>query len=167
MTNSSSVTSYYETGIVAETTLKTDHFAKITVHKSVMLKSKTTKKNIFDKKNYSALAFQNFSEYSDLRHFHGAVTGDMMLSEFQRIIERPLALYAPIKICYIRKDKPKFSLQEIWLCEITKKQFSGISDNKIKNNSIRQKEKQLLSSFMELNSEKARWNFIQDLRIKE
>ena len=40
-----------------------------------------------------------------------------MLLEFQRIIERALALYAPVKACYIRKDKPKFLLQEKWLCE--------------------------------------------------
>ena len=37
----------------------------------------------------------------------------------------------------------------------------------LKNNLFRQKEKQFLSSFMELNSEKARWNFIQDLCNKE
>ena len=46
MTNSSStlidyiITDDYETGIVADTILKTDHFATITVLKSVMLKSK-------------------------------------------------------------------------------------------------------------------------------
>ena len=56
MTTSSStlidyiITDYYETGIVADTILKTDHFATITVLKSVMLKSKTTKKKFFDKK---------------------------------------------------------------------------------------------------------------------
>ena len=91
----------------------------------------------------------------------------MMLLEFQRIIERALALYAPIEACYIRKDKPKFLLQEKRLCEKIKKQFSRISDDETKNDLIRQKEKQLLSSFVELNSEKARWNFIQDLRNKE
>ena len=48
-----------------------------------------------------------------------------------------------------------------------KKQFPRITDDETKNDLIRQKEKQLLSSFMELNSEKARWNFIQDLRNKE
>ena len=35
-----------------------------------------------------------------------------MLLEFQRVIERALALYAQIKACYIRKDKPKFLRQE-------------------------------------------------------
>ena len=86
------------------------------------------------KKNYAAIAFQNFIENSNWRHFYGAVTGDMMSLEFQRIIERALALYAPIKACYIGKDKPSFCFKK-WLCE--------------------------------LNSEKARWNFIQDLRNKE
>ena len=57
-----------------------------------MLKSKTTKKNFFDKKNYSAIGFQNFIENSDWRHFYGAVTRGMMFLEFQRIIERALAL---------------------------------------------------------------------------
>ena len=90
-----------------------------------------------------------------------------MLLEFQRTIERALALHAPIKACYIRTDKPKFLLQEKWLCEETKRQFSRISDDETKNDVIRQKEKQLLSSFMELNSEKARWKFIQDLRNKK
>ena len=79
ITNSSStlidyiITEDYETGIVADTILKTDHFATITALKSVMLKSKTTKKKIFD------IAFQNFIENSDWRHFYGAVTEDMML----------------------------------------------------------------------------------------
>ena len=173
MTTSSStlidyiITDDYETGIVADTILKTDQFATIAVLKSVMLKSKTTKKKFFDKKNYSAIAFQNFIENSDWRHFYSAVTGDMMLLEFQRIIERALALHAPIKACYIRTDKPKFLLQEKWLCEETKRQFSRISEDETKNDLIRQKEKQLLSSFMELNSEKARWKLIQDLRNKE
>ena len=50
LTNSSStlidyiITDDYKTGIVVDTILKTDHFATITVLKSVMLKSKTTKK---------------------------------------------------------------------------------------------------------------------------
>ena len=102
ITNSSSTLIYYiitndcETGIVGDTILKTDHFATITILESVMLKSKTTKKKFFDKKNYSAIVFQNFIENSDWRHFYGAVTGDMMLLEFQRIIERALALHAPI-----------------------------------------------------------------------
>ena len=157
----------YETGIVADTILKTDHFATITVLKTVMLKSKTTKKIFFDKKNYSAVAFQNFIENSDWRHFYGAVTGDMMLLDFQRIFERALALHAPIKAYYIRTDKRKFLLQEKWLCDETKRQFSRISDDETKNDLIRQKQKQLLSSFMELNSEKARWKFFQDLRNKE
>ena len=64
-------------------------------------------KKFFDKKNYSAIAFQIFIENSDWRHFYGAVTGDMMLLDFQSICERVLALYAPIKACYIRKDKTK------------------------------------------------------------
>ena len=127
MTNSSStlidyiITDDYKTCIVADTILKTDHIATITVLKSVMLKSKTTQKQFFDKKNYSAIAFQNFIENSDWRHFYGAVTGDMMLLEFQRIHGRALALYALIQACYIRKDKPKIWLQEKWLCEKTKK----------------------------------------------
>ena len=56
ITNSSStlidyiITDDYETGVVADTILITDHIAKITVLKSVMLKSKTTKKKFFDKK---------------------------------------------------------------------------------------------------------------------
>ena len=56
MTNSSStlidyiITDDYEIGIVADTILKTDHFATITVLKSLMLKSKTTKKKFVDKK---------------------------------------------------------------------------------------------------------------------
>ena len=90
-----------------------------------------------------------------------------MLLEFQRIIERALALHASIKACYIRTDKPKFLLQEKWLCEETKRQFSRISDDETKNDLIRQKEKPLFSSFMELNSEKARWKFNQDLRNKK
>ena len=57
MTNSSStlidyiITDDYETGIVEDTILKTDHFATITVLKSVMLNPKTTKNKFFDKKN--------------------------------------------------------------------------------------------------------------------
>ena len=60
MTNSSStlidyiITDDYETTIVAYTILKTDHFATITVLKSLMLKSKTTKEKTiqpFDKKS--------------------------------------------------------------------------------------------------------------------
>ena len=59
ITNSSStlidyiITDDYETGIVADTILKTDHFATITVLKSVMLKSKTTKKIFLTKKLFS------------------------------------------------------------------------------------------------------------------
>ena len=103
MTNSSStfidyiITDEFETGIMADTILKTDNFATITVLKSVMLKSKTRKK-FFLTKNYSAIAFQNFIENSDCRQFFGAVTGDMMLLEFQRIIESALAPHAPIKV---------------------------------------------------------------------
>ena len=93
ITNSSStlidyiITDDYETGIVADTILITDHFATITVLKSVMLKSKTTKKKFFDKKNYSAITFQKFIENSDWRHFYGAVTGDMMLLEFKELLK--------------------------------------------------------------------------------
>ena len=92
----------------------------------------------------------------------------MMLLEFQRIIERALALHAPIKACYIRTDKSKFLLQEKWLCEEAKRQFSRSSDDETKNNLIRQKEKQLLSSFFqELHGEKAKWKFIQNLCNEE
>ena len=52
------------------------------------------------------------------------------------------------------------------LCEEKKRQFSRISDDETKNDLIRQK-KQLLSSFMELNSEKARWKFIKIFVIKK
>ena len=97
-----------------------------------MAEEKSVIKNFLTKKNYSAIAFQNFIENSDWRHFYGAVTGDMMLLEFQRIIERALALHAPIKACYIRTDKPKFLLQEKWLCEETKRQFSRISEDETK-----------------------------------
>ena len=68
MTNSSSthinhiITDYYETGKLLDTILKTDHFATITVLKSVILKSKT---KFFDKRNYSHIAFQNLIETSD------------------------------------------------------------------------------------------------------
>ena len=64
----------------------------------------------------------------------------MMLLEFQRIIERALALLAPIQACYIRKDKPKVLLQKKWLCDRIKRQFSRISDDQTKNDLIRQKE---------------------------
>ena len=56
----------------------------------------------------------------------------MMLLEFHRIIERALALHAPIKACYIRTDKPKFLLQEKWLCEETKRQFQELANMKLK-----------------------------------
>ena len=69
----------------------------------------------------------------DWRHFYGAVTGDMMFLEFERINERPLGQCAPIKACYIRKDETTFLLQEKWLCEKTKKQFSKINDDETKN----------------------------------
>ena len=157
----------YEISTVANTFLKTDLFATITVLKSVKLKWKTTKKIVLAKKKYSALAFQNFIENSDWRHFDGAVTRDMITLDFQWSFERALALYAAIKVCYIRKYTPKCLLQEQWLCEKTIKQFSRISDVEIKNDLFCQKEKQLFSSFRELNGEKARWNFIQDLRNEE
>ena len=54
-----------------------------------------------------------FQKNSDWRHFYGAVTGDMMLLEFLKIIERALALFALFKFCYIRKDKRKFLLQKM------------------------------------------------------
>ena len=66
MTNSSStlidyiITDNYKTGIVADTILKTDHFATITVLKSVMLKSKTTKKKFFDKKKLFSHSIPKF-----------------------------------------------------------------------------------------------------------
>ena len=161
------ITDDYETGIVADTVLKTDHFATLTVLKSVMLIPKTAKKNFFNKKNYSAIAFQNFFQNSDWRHFYGAMTGDMRLIEFQRIIERALALHAQIKACYVKKEKPKFLPGEKWLCEKTKRQFSGISDDETKNDLFRQNRKQFLSSCLELKSEKARRKFIRDLRNKE
>ena len=91
-----------------------------------MLKSKTTKK--FSTKKLFSHSVPKF--YDVIRK---------MLLEFQRIIERALALYAPIKACYIRKDKPKFLLQEKWLCEKQKKQFSRTSDDETKNDLIRQK----------------------------
>ena len=109
MSNSSStlidyiITDDYETGIVADTILKIDHFATITVLESVMLKSETTKK-FWTKRNYSAIAFQFFFfQNSAWRHFYGAVTGDMMLMNFQRIIGRALAPHALIKFCYMGK----------------------------------------------------------------
>ena len=128
------------TGIVADTILKTDRFATITVLKSVMLKSKITKNSSLTKKNYSAIAFENSIENSERRKFYGAVTGDVMLLESQRIIQRALALHAPVKACCVRKYKPKFLLQEKWLCEKTKRQFSRISDGETKNDLICQKE---------------------------
>ena len=94
MTNSSStlidyiITDYHITGIVADTILKNICFAAITVLKSVMLKSKTTKERFLDKEKYSAITFQNIIENSDWKHFYGAVTGDMILLELQRNIER-------------------------------------------------------------------------------
>ena len=58
-------------------------------------------------------------------------------------------------------------LKEKWLCRKTKKkQFSIFSDVETKNDLLRQKVK-ILSSFMELNSEKTKWNFIQDVPNKE
>ena len=56
VTNSSStlidyiITDDYKTGKVAATISKTDHFATITVLKSVMIKSETTKKKFLTKK---------------------------------------------------------------------------------------------------------------------
>ena len=47
------ITDNYQTGIVAYTILKTDHFATITVLNSVMVKSKTTKKKFLTTKLFS------------------------------------------------------------------------------------------------------------------
>ena len=55
-----------------------------------------------------------------------------MLLEIQRIIERALAPHAPIKTFYIRTEKPKFLLQEKWLCEKTKDSFQELAIMKIK-----------------------------------
>ena len=69
MTNSSStlidyiITDDYETGMVADTILKTDHFVTIAIIKHVNLKS-NTKKNFFSQKSCSAIAFQNCTENS-------------------------------------------------------------------------------------------------------
>ena len=66
MTNSSStlidyiITDDHETGIVADTILKTDFFATITVLKSVMLKSKETKNKFFDKKKLFSHSIPKF-----------------------------------------------------------------------------------------------------------
>ena len=66
MTNSSStlidyiITDNYEIGIESDTILKTDHFATIAVLKSVMLKSKTTKKKFFDKKKLFSHSIPEF-----------------------------------------------------------------------------------------------------------
>ena len=161
-TNSSStlidyiITDDYKTCILADTILKTDLFPTITVLKSVMLKSKTTKKTFFDKKT-SALAFHNFNEISDWRHFYGAMTGDIMLLELQRVIERALALHAAIKVCCITKRQAKnFSSRKMGCVRKHKKHFLRNRDDETKNNLILQKEKQLLSNFMELYSKKAR-----------
>ena len=56
----------------------------------------------------------------------------MMLLDFQRTIETALALDAPIKTCYIRKDKPKLLLQEKWLGVKTKNSFQEIAIMKLK-----------------------------------
>ena len=77
------ITDDYETGIVADTILKTDHFATTTVLKSVMFDSKTTRINFF---NFSVIAFQNSIENSEWRHFYGAVTGDKVLIELTKIL---------------------------------------------------------------------------------
>ena len=59
MTHSSStlvgfiITDDYETGNVEDTIFKTDHFLRITVLKTVMLKSKATKGNIEKRRFYS------------------------------------------------------------------------------------------------------------------
>ena len=103
-----------------------------------MLESNTTMKKFFDKKPVSH-SDPTFIKFLDWRHFYGAVTGDMMLLEFQGIIERALTLHAPIKLHYIRKDKQNFLLQEIWSCENTMKQLSRISDDETKKDLFRQK----------------------------
>ena len=86
----------YETCVVADTFLKTDHFATIKVFKSVNLKSETTKKN--STKKLFSHSVPKFIENSDWRHFYGAVTGDMMFLEFQRAMERALALQTQLQI---------------------------------------------------------------------
>ena len=127
MTNSSStlinyiITDDYETGVVEDTFLKTDHIATITVLKSVILNSKTTTNKFLTKKLFSHSA--KVSKMS-LKNQTGHIlrrSDDMMLLEFHRIIERAIALRAPIKACYIRIDKPKNLRQEKWLCEKTTK----------------------------------------------
>ena len=79
--------------------------------------------------------------------------GNMMLLEFQRIIERALALHAAIKACYFRKDKPEFCFNKNGY---VRKKDIRISNDENTNDLICQKEKQILSSFMELNSKKTR-----------
>ena len=77
----------------------------------MLLKSKATKNSLT--KNLLSHSVPKFIQSSDWRHFYGAVTGDMMLLEFLRIIERALALFAPINFCYIRKIQPQFLLQKM------------------------------------------------------
>ena len=67
---------------------------------------------------------QNFNKNSDSRHFYGAVLGDVMLLELQRIFERALALHVKEhKVCFIRKEKQKYLLQDNWLCKKTTNSF--------------------------------------------
>ena len=86
--------------------MKRDHFATITVT-SVNAKIKNDKEKNFDKKTLQPQRSKILMEIQT-GDFCGAVMGYMMFLEFQRIIERALALHAPIKVSYIRKAKPKF-----------------------------------------------------------
>ena len=56
----------------------------------------------------------------------------------------------------IEKTNQSFCFKKNGYVRNQKKHFSQISDNKTKKDLFRQKEKQHLSRFMELNSEKAR-----------
>ena len=69
-----------------------------------------------------------------------------------------------LKPVIFEKTNQNFCFEKIGYVRKQKKQFSSNSDDETKNDLIRQKEKQLLSSFIELNSEKARWNFIKASR---
>ena len=73
----------------------------------------------------------------------------LLLEFFKKNLEISVAFQAPIKTLYNKEGKIKLSLQEKWLSE-EKTINSKFSDDEIKNNSLlRQREKQLLSSFLE------------------
>ena len=61
-----------------------------------------------------------------------------------------------LKPVILERTNQSFCFKKNGYVRKQKKQFSRISDDETKNDLILQKEKQLLSSFMELNSEKAR-----------